>query len=131
MRARRTRSKRLTRLFAAAFAVVLASSAGSAALRLLWCPGMQEARIACCCPEVDHERDVLRAPCCEAQATFAHDAVHAQDGTPRVLAASAAPLVAQLDARAGEPLVQRARHELRARAGPSERLHARHSIYLV
>jgi hypothetical protein len=122
----------MTRLLAAALGVIVASSAAGATAKLLFCPGMQQARLTCCCPEVEADRDVVRAPCCEAQATFTHDGVRADDGNPRIAAAQAAPLVAVVDVRGSEPLAgPRADRALHARAGPSTPLYARNSIYLL
>lgn len=125
------RKRRVKRLLAAAFGVVLAFGAGSATARFLWCAPMEQARLACCCP-VEHERETWRAPCCEAQERFSHEAVQAEDNSPRIVAAAPAPLVALLEMVDREPSAHaRADHSLHARAGPSERLHAIHSIYLI
>lgn len=129
VRSRRLRSTHLKRLLAAAFGIVLAVGAGTATARFMWCAGMQTARISCCCPV---ERDAMRAPCCEQQQTFTQDGVQASESNPRILAAAPAPIVALLEALEDEPAARpRAEHSLHARAGPSERLHAVNSIYLL
>lgn len=131
VRSRWLRSTRLRRPLAAAFGIVLAIGAGSATARFMWCSAMQTARTACCCP-VDHDRDTWRAPCCEAQQAFAPDGIHTNEGKrAQIPAAAPAPLVALQalgDVRGAPP---RADHSLYARAGPSERLHAVYSIYLL
>ena len=132
VRSRGLRSKRLRRLLAAAFGIVFAIGAGSATTRFMWCSAMQAARTACCCP-VDHERDALRAPCCEAQQAFTPEGLHTNEGNrAQIPAAAPAPLVAVLQALGDEPgAPPRADHSLYARAGPSERLHAANSVYLL
>jgi len=86
--------------------------------------------LTCCCPELDGDRDVLRAPCCESRSNTSPDATRAADA-PRV-GLAAAVIVAVLEQRAVlSEASQHPDHDTWARAGPRDRLHARHSIYLL
>jgi hypothetical protein len=112
-----------------AFAVVVAACAVGTS-RYMWCEQMQEARTGCCCPDAgDHT--AVRATCCELRELATLDSSHAQDETPRVYAALPATTVStlasfDLDAHRSAPLAR-----VLARDGPSERVHARHSVYLI
>lgn len=120
-----------TRLLTAGFVVVLAMTAGTSAARFLWCPEMQKAHLTACCTQADHDRSTVQAPCCEEQPTFAPDTTQAHEGTPRILAASAAPQVALFGPFLDGPAVRSTPLLIEARAGPAKRLHAENSTYLL
>lgn len=125
------RRRSLTRLLTASFVVVLAMTAGTSAARFLWCPEMQQAHLTRCCNQADSERTTVQAPCCEEQRSFAPDSTQAHEGTPRILAASAAPQVALFGPVVDDGAVRGTPLPIEARAGPSIRLYAEHSIYLL
>lgn len=112
-------------------ALVVAVGASSAIPTYLFCAASQRVHLSCCCPSHD-DAATLKAPCCEARDALAPDGTEARSFAPRVALAVPAVVVAVL------PLEPTAPHaalgldrEALARAGPSERIHAVNSIYLL
>ena len=131
-RARRMSARALATVVAVATLFVGASSG----LSYLWCAPMQQARAHCCCPapsaeEAAHDRVGIQ--CCERRdiGTLAsgvtHVSSHAVVPTPLVAILPLedvfrAPVLASTVGRSD-------RRE--ARAGPRQRPHALHSVYLI
>ena len=129
---RRLRARLLIRTLAGACGLFVAVGACAAIPSYLWCTSSEQMHLTCCCPELDGDRDALRAPCCESRSNTSPDATRAPDAAPRIGLAAATVIVAVLEWRA--VLSEASQHPDRdtlARAGPRDRLHARHSIYLL
>lgn len=114
--------------------LVLSASSG---LGYVWCAPMQQARTHCCCPTPTAEEratDRFQVSCCERRelgampsgtsGALAHHVIVAAPctGVVSLEVAFAAPTLAIDAPRTSE-------HE--ARAGPGQRTHARHSVYLI
>lgn len=129
----RLRPRSLVRALAGAIVAIVAIGASSALSQYVWCAGAQEIHRSCCCPSVDDHGPALRAPCCEERASIQPEGTQAHESSPRVMAAQPALAVALL-ALYVDPLhhaVDERVESALARAGPSERVHARNSIYLL
>lgn len=118
---------------AAIAAIALAAAACAQGWSYVWCAPMQEARLSCCCP-TSHDRDAIRSACCDDRSVPALASAELSGPTS---SADAAPLalVLPLSALFGPPPVARelATRPLlaEARAGPAQRVHARHSVFLL
>jgi hypothetical protein len=114
-------------------ALALAITAATAGLGFVWCAPMQSARLSCCCPH-DAALDLrIGRDCCEERTLEGLDVVERPERAPQVIASPRVALLPlssriaplEIDARAGEP------ERRSARAGPSARLHANVSVFLI
>jgi hypothetical protein len=114
-------------------AVALAAAACTQGWSYVWCAPMQEVRLSCCCP-TSHDRDTIQTACCEDRSVPALASV---DLASSRRLAHTAPLVAVLPISARFPPQPIAREIVvrprlaKARAGPAQRIHARHSVFLL
>jgi len=100
----------------------------------VWCAPMAEARAHCCCPDAPSAHDAISVECCDDRITPSLPST--ERGQASSLAIPPAALVAVLAlellfAREVPPEAWRQRAIGAARAGPSERVHARASVYLI
>lgn len=140
----RDRSKRLRtrcqRVAVHALATIVAVATlfvgASSGLDYLWCAPMEQARAHCCCPAPTREEaahDRIGVQCCEVKAlgTLASGVTHTRDrvvfDSPLV---AILPLAQVFDAPVFVSAIRRAEPR-EARAGPRQRPHALHSVYLI
>ncbi|MDQ3034448.1 MAG: hypothetical protein M3Y87_18715 [Myxococcota bacterium] len=121
------------RVLAGLLATALAGAAVTAGWSFVVCAPMAEARMHCCCPPASRATDVIARTCCEDRSVPSLPGVDTHESTPKTFAA---PLLAVLplalllggfEASAAE----QAPRGVEARAGPGERLHATHSVFLL
>ena len=120
-------------------ALLLSLVMGSAASHWVWvwCEGMQEARLHCCCPpeRADAETpDRITRACCEGRTASALPTSTSAETAAAITVPPGAiigvlPLEIAFGAVSLDPGSAHDRPE--ARAGPHERVHERASVYLI
>lgn len=118
----------LTPLLAAG--VVFAAATGGSSF--LWCEAMGEALSECCCPHAPSAHATIARTCCESRSVPSLPGVDSTESAPRTFAAPLAAIVSAsllIESFAAADIAAPIR--LEARAGPRERLHATHSVYLL
>lgn len=121
------------RVLAGLLATALAGAAVTAGWSFVLCAPMAEARLHCCCPPASRATDVIARACCEDRSVPSVPQVESHESTPRTLAA---PLLAVLPLAmllggVEASSIERAPRGVEARAGPGQRLHATHSVFLL
>jgi hypothetical protein len=110
-----------------ALAGVVATVASFAIPSYVWCPGSREVHLSACCG--DHEGTNVATPCCEPRS---EEEIFARAGADqvRVFAPALVPIAVIVPPIATASIPSPV-PDFHARAGPSERVHARLSIYLL
>jgi hypothetical protein len=124
----------LARALALGLSLVVAASALFGGRAYVWCAPMAEARDHCCCPHGHDTHDAWRVDCCDDRQTpslpsVERGATATADIPPAALVLVLALELAFLDP--GPDGDERAYALRAARAGPRERVHALHSVYLI
>jgi hypothetical protein len=120
------------RVVASLIAMALGGSAITAGWSFVLCAPMARAQMHCCCPAPSRAADVISRACCEDVSVPSVPSVETHDSTPKTYAAqllAVLPLALWLgglerDSTRGDAYAE-------ARAGPDERLHAAHSVFLL
>jgi hypothetical protein len=117
-----------------ALAVVLSVAASTAGWSFVWCAPMSEARLHCCCPSAPSGHDAVSRECCDDRSVPGLPGAELFESAPPAVLPAALAGVLPLDvwlgawARIDGALTET---DVEARAGPDQRLHAAHSVYLI
>ncbi len=116
-------------------ALVVTGAAGAPAQSYVWCAAME--RAGCCCPMTEaasqSEQDTCERTCCDVRSIEAvATAAISASSSASVLPALGTVVVLDAPSRRATRLADaRAWARASARAGPTRRLHAVHSVFLI